>query len=178
MRSTVSWREAPGLRVAQRSLNAPSIPDADASAFRPIQRTPYRIGSGKTAPGPTSYTYSGDRPIPTTRSAFRFPWITAPIPSPGRSRCACANASLAMTSSSRPGVTLRPSRRCSAFNAGSPASGTETRSPRIGSVNPGTSTFAHAKTRVSTRSTPGIARTVSAELSGARFKETNSSANR
>ncbi len=52
------------------------------------------------------------------------------------------------------------------------------RSARIGSGNPVTSTFAHAETRVSTRSTPGSARTVSEALSGARFRETNSSANR
>ena len=45
-------------------------------------------------------------------------------------------------------------------------------------MNPGTSTFAHDETRVSTRSTPGIARTVSAALSGARFNDANSSANR
>jgi len=136
------------------------------------------LESGRIEPGATWYTYSGDRPIPATLKTLRFPLMTAPIRSPGLNPCARAKRSLTAASSSDPGAGRRPSFMYRESRSASPSRGSEIIIPRTGSRNPGTSRFPAATTRVSTRPIPGMPRICSARLSGARFRDANSSAKR
>ena len=104
--------------------------------------------------------------------------MIAPTRAPGRKPLATQKASLASTSSGRPGSGHRPSRRNTSFRSGRPRAGIEMSRPVAGSVTPGTSSVTSATTRVSTATTPGMAASEVSRLAGARLSEANTSASR
>ena len=120
---------------------------------------------------------SGVDATPTTSNRCFRPLIVTSRENPGRSLCAFANPSLTRASRSRPASGILPACKCSRLNRPCPR-GNPTTCPDTGCSYPASSMLAGATTRVSTLTTPGIAATRAATLSGARFSPANSSGNR
>ncbi len=122
--------------------------------------------------------YSGDTATPAMVSCWRLPLMMAAILSPGCRPWASAKLSDSTTSSALQACGMPPRLRCSAFSSGSPLSGSDSSRPVMGSLKPANSSFTPARTRVSSCSTPGSARSRSATGSGARFRVAKTSAKR
>ena len=178
-RSITSSSRRPGASCSETSLKAPSRSNAGPSASRLIHSTPKRLLSGnRFVPLDLVDVLGRDR---DPDDAQRLPAAVAARRRGGRptsSRLASAKASLASTSSGRPGSIQRPRRRWMSFRIGARIAGIDTSRPVAGSARPGTSSVTCATMRVSTAATPGIAASAVRSDSGARLSAAKTSAKR